>query len=92
MMRSLLALLFLSVSATALAQGKQLHDANCMQCHASLTGGQANSIYSRADKGVKTLDGLNKRVANCAIAADVNWTSEQQQQVVDYLNSEFYKL
>lgn len=90
-MRYLVAMLFLSVSATALAQGKQLHDANCMQCHASLTGGQPNSIYSRADRGVKMLDGLEKRVANCAIAADVNWTAAQQKQVVDYLNSQFYK-
>ncbi|WP_417549662.1 hypothetical protein [Methylophaga sp.] len=90
-MRYLVAMVFLSVSATALAQGKQLHDANCMQCHASLTDGQPNSIYSRADRGVKTLDGLGKRVANCAIAADVNWTATQQKQVVDYLNSQFYK-
>ena len=90
-MRYLVAMLFLSVSASALAQGKQLHDANCMQCHASLTGGQPNSIYSRADRGVKTLDGLEKRVTNCAIAADVNWTAAQQKQVVDYLNSQFYK-
>lgn len=90
-MRYLVTLIFLSVSATALAQGKQLHDASCMQCHTSLTGGQPNSIYSRAERSVKTLDGLEKRVANCAIAADANWTAAQQKQVVDYLNSQFYK-
>jgi len=76
-MRYLVTLIFLCVSATALAQGKQLHD--------------ANSIYSRSNRGVKTLDGLEKRVANCAIAADVNWTPAQQKQVVEYLNSQFYK-
>ncbi|HCC81804.1 MULTISPECIES: cytochrome c [unclassified Methylophaga] len=90
-MRYLVAMIFLSVSATTLAQGKQLHDANCMQCHASLTDGKANSLYTRDKRGVKSLEGLNKRVANCAIAADVNWTPEQQKQVVEYLNSEFYK-
>ncbi|HAO23874.1 MAG: hypothetical protein CMH21_03250 [Methylophaga sp.] len=90
-MRYLVTLIFLCVSATALAQGKQLHDANCMQCHASLADGQPNSIYSRSNRGVKTLDGLEKRVANCAIAADVNWTPAQQKQVVEYLNSQFYK-
>lgn len=90
-MRYLIAMIFLGVSATALAQGKQLHDNNCMQCHSSLTSGQPNSLYTRADRGVKSLEGLNKRVANCAIAADVNWTPDQQKQVVEYLNSQFYK-
>ena len=81
----------LSVSTVVLADGKALHDASCMQCHASLTGGDANSLYSRSDRKVKSLAGLEKRVANCAIAADANWTAEQQQQVIDYLNSRFYR-
>ena len=91
MMRYLLALVFLGVSAVALAQGKQLHDSSCLQCHASLTGGQPDSMYSRENRTVNNLNELGKRVANCAIAADVNWTAEQQQQVVDYLNRQFYK-
>ena len=90
-MRYLVAMVFLTVSATALAQGKQLHDNNCMQCHASLTDGKPNSLYTRDKRGVKSLEGLHKRVANCAIAAGVNWTPDQQKQVVDYLNSQFYK-
>lgn len=80
----------LSVSTILLADGKSLHDASCMQCHASLTGGDSNSLYSRGDRKVKSLAGLEKRVANCAIAADANWTPAQQQQVIDYLNSGFY--
>lgn len=82
---------FLGVSTTVLAQGKQLHDSSCLQCHASLTGGQPDLIYRRADRTVTSLDALGKRVADCMIAADVNWTAEQQQQVVDYLNRQFYK-
>lgn len=83
--------LLLSASSLLLADGRALHDANCMQCHASLTGGDGNSLYSRSDRKVKTLAGLEKRVANCAIAADANWTPAQQQQVIDYLNSRFYR-
>jgi mono/diheme cytochrome c family protein len=84
--------LLLSVSSILLADGKALHDASCLQCHAALTGsGDGNGLYSRADRKVKTLTGLEKRVANCAIAADANWTSVQQQQVIDYLNSRFYR-
>lgn len=81
----------LAVSTSVLAQGKQLHDSSCLQCHASLTGGQPDLIYSRAGRTVNSLDALSKRVAACVIVADVNWTAEQQQQVVDYLNSQFYK-
>ncbi|MDT8310753.1 MAG: hypothetical protein RQ732_04840 [Methylophaga sp.] len=84
-------LVSLSVSPMLLADGRALHDANCMQCHASLTGGDGNTLYSRSDRKVKTLAGLEKRVANCAIAADANWTPVQQQQVIDYLNSRFYR-
>ncbi len=81
----------LSVSSLLLADGKSLHDASCMQCHASLTGGDGNGLYSRSDRKVTSLSGLEKRVANCAIAADANWTPAQQQQVIDYLNSRFYR-
>jgi mono/diheme cytochrome c family protein len=81
----------LSISTLLLADAKALHDASCMQCHASLTGGDGNNLYSRGDRKVKSLAGLEKRVANCAIAADANWTPAQQKQVIDYLNSRFYR-
>ena len=83
--------LMLSVSSLLLADGKILHDASCLQCHASLTGADGNALYNRSDRKVKTLSGLEKRVANCALAADANWTPAQQQQVIDYLNSRFYR-
>ena len=90
-LKALMTAALLSFSTLLLADGKALHDASCMQCHASLTGGDGNSLYSRSDRKVKSLAGLEKRVANCAIAADANWTAEQQKQVIDYLNSGFYR-
>ncbi len=87
----LIMLVSLSASAMVLADGKALHDASCLQCHASLTVGDGTDLYSRTDRKVKTLSGLEMRVANCAIAADANWTPAQQQQVIDYLNSRFYR-
>lgn len=83
--------LLLSVSSILLADGKALHDASCLECHIALTGGgDGNGLYKPADQKVKTLAGLEKWVANCAIAADANWTPVQQQQVIDYLNRRFY--
>lgn len=80
----------LCASATALAQGQALHDAACIQCHSSLTNGQPNSLYTRADRKVKNLAGLDKRVKSCAVAADANWTDEQRNLVVNYLAKTFY--
>lgn len=81
---------FLSAS-TAMAEGKKLHDNNCLQCHSALMApNEANEIYTRADRKITSLDGLAKRVSSCALAADANWTSEQRQQVVRYLADTYY--
>jgi len=87
-----LAVVLFSVSVSAMGNGKVLHDQSCMQCHAALMGGKANTIYQRSDKKVTSLARLEKQVSGCAVAADVNWTSKQHQQVVDYLATTFYGL
>lgn len=73
-----------------MAQGKDLHDAVCLQCHASLTGGKPTSLYTRADRKVKTLASLQQRVKGCAIAADANWSDAERKSVVNYLSTTFY--
>lgn len=83
-----IATLFASVAMAD--SGKQLHDAACLNCHASLTGGKPDQMYLRSDRKVKSLAGLQQRVAYCMQAADVNWNAAQQAAVVDYLRSQFY--
>jgi len=73
-----------------MAQGQALHDAACLQCHASLTGGKPTSLYTRADRKVTTLASLDQRVKGCAIAADANWSDAERATVVQYLNTAFY--
>lgn len=90
-MRLALLLVMIVSSGAALAQGKALHDSACLQCHASLGGGDSNQLYTREDRTVKSLDGLNKRVSYCAKAADVDWNKQQKQAVVEYLRQRFYK-
>lgn len=87
---ALLLLIGLLASGATLAQGKVLHDAACLQCHASLGGGDPNQLYQRDDRKIKSLNGLKKRVAYCTRAADVDWNPTQQQAVVDYLQQRFY--
>tara|TARA_R110002050_G_scaffold268113_1_gene409998 strand:- start:51069 stop:51350 length:282 start_codon:yes stop_codon:yes gene_type:complete len=80
----------LALSPAVMAQGKALHDAACLQCHASLTAGKPTSLYTRADRKVKTLASLQKRVKGCAIAADANWSEAERESVVQYLSKAFY--
>jgi mono/diheme cytochrome c family protein len=90
-MRVVLLLVGLMSCAGVSAQGKALHDAACLQCHASLTAGKPAHLYERLDRKVTTLAGLTKRVNYCAVAADVDWNKEQREAVVGYLNEQFYK-
>jgi mono/diheme cytochrome c family protein len=90
-MRFMVAILLLISTTVVVAQGKKLHDAACLQCHSSLTGGKPNSFYTRADRKVNSLASLQKRVKGCAVAADVNWTDQQRNTVVQYLADSFYK-
>lgn len=91
MKRLLVSALLICASPMVLAQGKVLHDKACMQCHNSLTRGEPNSLYTRADRRISSFAALQKRVTYCMQAADVDWNQQQRDAVVEYLNSEFYR-
>lgn len=90
-MRIWLLITGLLLSAASFADGKALHDAACLQCHASLGGGDPYQLYQRSERTVKSLDDLRKRVKHCMLAADVSWDKKQQEAVVQYLQSQFYR-
>ncbi len=74
------------------AKGKILHDPGCLtDCHASRAGGNANGIYTR--KGHKeSLEKLKSQVAVCnQQVLKSQWWPEDEADVVEYLNHEFYK-
>jgi mono/diheme cytochrome c family protein len=67
------------------AAGKKLHDAHCMGCHNA-------SVYTRKDHQIKSLGALKEQLNECTHAAQVTLTDEEQQNIVRYLNDQFYKL
>ena len=85
---SLLILLMSSAYAAALpgdgADGKRLHDANCMLCHDT-------SIYTRKDRLVQSLDALEKQVGNCTHAAKKEFSASETQNIIKYLSDQFYQ-
>ena len=85
---SLLMLLMPSAYAAVLpgdsVEGKRLHDANCMACHDT-------GIYTRKDHVVRSLDALKVRLGDCSHMAKKDFSAIETQNIVKYLNDQFYK-
>jgi mono/diheme cytochrome c family protein len=65
------------------AEGKRLYDANCVGCHDT-------GIHTRKDRLVQSLDALEKQVGNCTHAAKKEFSASETQNVIKYLNDQFY--
>ena len=82
-------MLFLAASAHAAAPGdaaagKRLLDANCTGCHDT-------AVYSRKDHKVRSIEGLKQQVENCTHMAQKEFTPAERQDIVKYLNDQFYQ-
>jgi mono/diheme cytochrome c family protein len=79
----------LTVSAQAAlpgdsAEGKRLHDANCVGCHDT-------AVYTRKDHTVRSLDGLKQQFEACSHMAKKEFSPAEAQNIVKYLNDQFYR-
>jgi cytochrome c553 len=85
---SLLLLLMPSAYAASLpgdsADGKRLHDANCTKCHDT-------DLYTRKDRHVQSLDALKEQLANCGHMAQKEYSAIETQNIIKYLNDQFYQ-
>lgn len=80
-----------SVAQADITNGKELHDANCTSCHIDLQGGDGSGIYTRENNRIETYPALIKQVKRCRDSLGVPWPQEHVNDVVEYLNSNFYK-
>ncbi len=71
-------------AAIAADNGATLHQENCTSCH-------DDSVYTRKDRRVTSLDGLKKQVQRCELSQGLKWFDEDIDDVVAYLNSTYYK-
>jgi len=65
------------------AEGKRLLDAHCMECHQT-------DIFTRNDRKVQSLDGLQEQLVSCSHAAKVEFSASETQDLLKYLNDQFY--
>ncbi len=88
-----LALLLLApaVQAADAKRGEELHNSQCISCHAARFGNNGSDIYTLANRRVTSLDGLKKQVTRCRDNLRVTWFDEEVDDVVVYLNKQFYK-
>ena len=73
-----------SSAAIDINHGKSLQQENCMRCH-------DDSMYTREERRVTTLDALQRQVQRCETNLDLAWFPEDVDAVTEYLNTSFYK-
>lgn len=86
-----LLLLAPAVQAADAKKGEQLHNSQCISCHAARFGNNGSEIYTRANRRVTSLAGLQKQVTRCRDNLKVVWFDEDVDDVVAYLNATYYK-
>lgn len=91
-MKSIFVLIFGLMSASLYATpfdkgdpkaGKALHDKSCVACHDS-------SVYSRADRKIKTPSQLAARISGCNANTGAGWFPDDERNVGAWLNQNFY--
>lgn len=81
----LLTLLLLSASGLVHAQdASALVKRDCTSCH-------GDEVYTRENRMVRSMDGLRQQIGRCHRVAGTNWTPEESEAVVQYLNKRYYK-
>jgi len=71
--------------------GKEIVDRDCVGCHAQRFGGDADQIYRRAERRVKTPAQLLTQVQACNVELGKGYFPDEEEHIAAYLNLEFYK-
>ncbi len=85
-----LTLLGLLASPTLASPGQELHAQNCLSCHAQAFGQDGSAIYTRGDRRVSSLAGLERQVNFCQNNLGLAWFEEEVASVSEYLNQQYY--
>jgi hypothetical protein len=66
------------------SRGQLLYENHCMSCHDSV-------VHIRTDRSTRSLPELRTRVLHWAEYLKLNWENEELGEVVEYLDSQYYK-
>ncbi len=79
---------FAAGKATA---GREIVERDCVGCHAQMFAGDAEEIYRRGDRRVKTPAQLLAQVQACNVNLGKGYFPDEEEHIAAYLNLEFYK-
>jgi hypothetical protein len=86
--RTLFTALIFTTTTPAIAadqeNGSELHAESCIRCHDS-------SVYTRDNRRVQSLSKLGTQVRFCKDNLAVPWFDDEVDDVIHYLNSQYYK-
>jgi len=87
-------LLISAFASTAMAadikRGEKLHNNQCIACHAARFGNNGADIYTRSNRRVHDFAGLKRQVNMCKNNLQITWFDEDVDDVVAYLNQQYY--
>ncbi len=100
-MKLILITAILLLSATAQAApfakgdattGKKIFDQHkCNSCHIGMLGGDGNTMFTRAERKVKTPSSLASQITSCSTNLGLMLFEEDEAHLGAYLNTKFYK-
>lgn len=73
------------------AKGKAAHDKQCISCHVDMVGGDGSKVYTRKDRKIKSIEGLMGQVKGCNQQVGAKFSKDDVDNVVNYLNTTYYK-
>jgi len=65
-------------------EGKAIYENNCTSCHGT-------DVFTRDDRGIKSIEGLKARVKQCNNAVGNKLSDDELKLIANYLNKDFYK-
>lgn len=84
--------LFIFTFATAVIadaeNGKELHDESCIDCHMMP---EHTALYTQQERKLDSLHRLGGQVSACTQILNITWFPEDERDVVEYLNNNYYK-
>jgi mono/diheme cytochrome c family protein len=73
-------------------RGADLHQNNCVACHAQMVGGDGSLLYTRPDRRIQSRPALERQVRRCKENLGLTWFDEEVADVVEFLDARYYKL
>jgi hypothetical protein len=69
-------------------EGEELHTETCVTCHIATHN---EEFYTRENSKMHNHFELRSQVSNCISAFNVDWFPDEEDSVVDFLNTQYYK-